>query len=150
VHSALIEAMDSRRSRIRASWERLLKGERVNTALARPEVLIYLIEPTLDRIFAALRHLPRTSVNLKSDLAAEEFKRAACECGRNPLLVFFLAGEQALLDELIHLQAEASELVGNPRTQDVTELYLVIRHEARREVGAFCAVCVHSTSERAS
>jgi hypothetical protein len=142
VHSALIEALDSRRPQIRARWENLLKGERVNTPLARPEFIVYLIDPTLDRIFAELRHQPRAKTN--TDVAAADLKRASCECGRNPLLVFFLSGEQALLEELIHLQARAPAIAGEPRTVQVAELYLAIRREARREVGAFCSVCVHA------
>ena len=142
MHDATIAALVRRRKAIHARWETLLKGERVNTPLARPELLVYLMDPTLDNIFAALRHLPRTAVSWES--GAGEAERASCACGRNPLLVFFLSGEQALLEELIHLQAEAPSPAPSSHAVDVTELYLVLRREARLEVRAFCAVCVHS------
>jgi hypothetical protein len=142
VQTALIEAMDSRRARIRARWETLMKGERVSTPLARPEFLVYLIDATLDRVFAALRE--RASGTADAGFAGPELKRAYCECGRNPLLLFFLAGEQTLLEELIHLQAATPEFTSASRELEVTELYLAVRREARREVGAFCSVCVHS------
>src|SRR5215216_826371 len=142
MHDALIDALTRRRESIRARWKTLLKCERVNTPLARPELLVYLMAPTLDNIFAALRHLPRTAVSWNT--GEEESDRASCACGRNPLLVFFLSGEQALLEELIHLQAEAPNSVPGRHAVDVTELYLVLRREARTEVRAFCAVCVHS------
>jgi hypothetical protein len=142
VQNALIEALSSRRPQIRARWETLLKGERANTPLARPEFLVYLIDATLDRVLAALKERPCSKAD--ASFTGPDLKRAYCECGRNPLLLFFIAGEQTLLEELIHLQAATSVSTGESRALEVTELYLAVRREARREVGAFCSVCVHS------
>ena len=128
---------------IRARWEALLKIERVATPLGRPELLVYLIDETLDEIFRALRGTGGTSQAREAFVPPE---RARCECGRNPFLAYFVAGEQAVLDELIHAQSEAADADRAGNITAAAELSALVRQLAQREVETFCSLCTHATA----
>lgn len=136
----LVQAMRNRRPQIRERWEALLRAERPSTALAHPETLVHLLDWSLDEVLRtlALRTAPRRSPN-----HAHHGLRAGCACGRNPLLHFFIAGEQALLEGLVLAQVNLPDLEPNRRDRAVTELYLVVRGLARDEVASFCSLCQH-------
>jgi hypothetical protein len=139
MQESLLNSLCAQRSAIHARWDTLLRTERVTSPLAYPDALVHLIEWALDQIFASLRD-PAT--RKKADHAGgRAAARPECPCGRNPLLAFFLAGEQALLEALVLEQA--SHLPIDPRERDtaLNQLYYVIRAMARREVDAFCSVC---------
>lgn len=135
----LVRALRARRAEIHARWEALLRIEKVNTPLANPDALVFMIDWTLDECFASLRppHIRRR--NGKS--AESSVPKPECPCGRNPLLAYFAAGEQAIEEALILEQARASTLEPTQRDEAFTELKLTVREIARREVDAFCSVC---------
>ncbi len=137
----LLRAMRARRPSIRERWVDLLHAERVTTPLANPKVLEHLINETLDEVFAALggSHEGHPIAATPAIAAA----RAHCACGRNPLLAYFLAGEQALLEALVHAQVETPELSPGDRSMAVTGLYVIVRSIARGEIESFCALCQH-------
>ena len=118
-----------------------MRGERVNSPLGRPEVLVHLIDQTIDEIFAALHGTP--SSTLSTPVAASQLS-GHCHCGHNPLLAYFIAGEQALLEEMIHLQAENPAATRDEHATDLVDLYTVVRQLARQEVEAFCSLCQHA------
>jgi hypothetical protein len=135
-----IAALSSNRKKIRLKWETLLRIEQADSPISNPEYLVHLIDWTLDEIFAQLRKQkpshpndckPPTIASLQPD----------CRCGHNPLLKLFLAGEQALIEALILLQAEVPDYDPVHRSTAVTELYLAINAVARREVGSLCSMC---------
>lgn len=135
----LLNSLCGQRERIHARWDALLRTERVTSPLAYPDALVHLIDWALDQIFATLRD-PNT--RRKAEHAGgRSTARPECVCGRNPLLAFFLAGEQAMLEALVLEQA--AHLPIDPRERDsaLTELYYTVRTMARREVDAFCSVC---------
>lgn len=135
----LVSALRARRATIRAHWEALLRTEPVMTPLGNPDALVHLIEWTLDEIFTAIGNpLSRCRVG-GTRFAADE--RAFCPCGRNPLLAYFSAGEQALHEALILAQAASAPLDPLQRDASFDELNLVIQHISRREIEAFCGVC---------
>lgn len=136
MHESLLHGLRAQRPEIHARWEALLRTERVNTPLANPDALVHLIEWTLDQIFAEVR--PAAAWRRLGPVA-----RSECPCGRNPLLAFFLAGEQALLEALVLRQAADGQLDPAERDTELAELQHSIREIARREVEAFCAVCLH-------
>lgn len=141
MQESLLNSLCARRFAIHARWETLLRTERVTSALAYPDALVHLIEWALDEIFTVLRD---PAVRKRAEhLGGRGTARPVCPCGRSPLLAFFLAGEQALLEALVLEQA--SHLPINPEERDAAlgELYFVVRTLARREVDAFCAVCLH-------
>jgi hypothetical protein len=64
-----------------------------------------------------------------------------CPCGRNPLLAYFAAGEQALREALILAQVAMSHLEPIERDASLLELNLALQFIARREIEAFCGIC---------
>lgn len=135
----LVRALRARRAEIHARWEALLRIEKVNTPLANPDALVFMIDWTLDECFATLRppHARRQN-GLPTDRGA---LKADCPCGRNPLLAYFAAGEQAIEEALILQQASASSIDPVQRDDAFAELKLTVREIARREIEAFCSVC---------
>jgi hypothetical protein len=141
----LIRALRDRRGDIRARWETLLRIERVNTPLANPDALVFMIDWTCDELFTALAHPPgRRRCGRPADLPA----RAECPCGRNPLLTYFAAGEQALEEALILEQASRPALEPAERDVEFAELQWSVREIARREIESFCAVCQYRAEAR--
>ena len=139
MRETLVNALRTRRPTVRAQWEALLRAEPVNSPLGNPDALVHLIDWTLDEIFTALanplsRHRP-AGPRLNSP------DRQECPCGRNPLLAYFAAGEQALQEAMILAQAAAAPLDPLERDASFTELNLALQHIAHREIEAFCGVC---------
>jgi len=67
--------------------------------------------------------------------------RAVCACGRNPLLAYFHAGEQALLEEMILAQVSLAGIPPHERETAVNELRDAVRDFGDAEVEAFCGLC---------
>ncbi len=136
-----IRALAAQRRKIHRRWEALLRLERADTPMADPDNLVHMVDWTLDKVFAELRSrkiyhagaVPRTFATL----------RAGCQCGHNPFLNHFLAGEQALLEALVLVQAEDPLLDPARRDTAVTELYRVTHEIARCEVESLCSLCMH-------
>lgn len=135
-----MNSLCAQRSAIHARWDALLRTERVTSPLASPDALVHLIDWALDQIFAGLRD-PAMRRRPGHGSGWRVAPRPECECGRNPLLAFFLAGEQALLEALVQEQAAHRPVDPLERDTGLTELYNVMRTTARREVEAFCSVC---------
>jgi hypothetical protein len=133
----LMSALRLRRPLIRARWEDLLRVERVNSPLANPDALVHLIDWTLDEVFRTLEGLPSRRRPLRSYARSEN----ECPCGRNPLLAYFSAGEQALQESLVMVQSARPHIEPLARDNGLNELNLALRHLARREIQAFCALC---------
>jgi hypothetical protein len=136
-----IEALNSRRPKIRRRWEALLNLESVETPLAHPTNLAHLIDWTLDEVLAELRRgkASRRIEGISPDLAG---LRTGCQCGRNPLLNLFIAGEQALLESLVELQASLPANDPLRRSTSAAELYMAIQAIAARDFESFCSACV--------
>jgi hypothetical protein len=135
----LVSALRTQRILLRARWEALLRVEPVGTPLGNPDALVHLIDWTLDEIFTSLTNPLARHRTTRGRLAVEE--QPLCPCGRNPLLSYFAAGEQALHEALVLAQAATSNLDPLERDASLDELNLVLRHIARREIEAFCGVC---------
>lgn len=134
----LVRALRARRADIHARWEALLRIEKVNTPLANPDALVFMIDWTLDECFATLRPLHSRR---RSGRIPEPIQKADCPCGKNPLLAYFAAGEQAIEEALILEQASATSLDPIQRDEAFMELKFTVREIARREIEAFCSVC---------
>lgn len=133
MQAAFMRTLQTRRAEICERWETLLRIERVNTPLANPDTLVFLFDQTLAEVFTARSAPP-------------QFVRVECPCGRNPLLAYFLAGEQALLEALILAQAETPALDPAERDAGVVELRNIVRSIARREIEAFSGICLYRQS----
>lgn len=126
MQETFIRTLSARRTQIRARWEALLRIERVNTPLANPDTLIYLFDQTLDEVFGMLRTPPPRR-------SSEPLEHAS---GTNPLVAYFIAGEQALLEALILAQVDSRDLNPAERDADLAELKAVVRTIARRDIGS--------------
>jgi len=134
---ALVRTLQDHQPHIRKRWETLLRTELVNTPLANPDLLVPLFDSTLDEVFNALRTQPAPARTESISPAAAI--RALCACSRNPLLAYFVTGEQALLETLVQLEAS-----GHLKPDSASaELLPTIRLIARREVETFCSLCQH-------
>lgn len=138
----LVDALRNRRPDIRARWAALLHAEPVNTPLANPNALVHLVDWTLDEIF---RGLTMVSVRRRAGRVDAPAYKPHCPCGRNPLLAYFAAGEQAMREALVLVQAAAASIDPIARDASLHELNFVLQHTARREIEAFCGVCQHRT-----
>ncbi|HVW22154.1 MAG TPA: cytochrome c [Opitutaceae bacterium] len=134
----ILQHLRERRTAIKREWLTLLRAEPVATPLGNPEALAHLIDRTLDEVFA---ELSRARPAREESTASYAVVRGECGCGRNPLLAYFLAGERALLEALIWAQGAHPAAEASARHTEFTELYLVLRRIARREVRLFCSVC---------
>jgi hypothetical protein len=121
-----LQSLRTRREQIRARWEALLRIERVKTPLANPDTLVYLFDQTLDEVFTALGEAP----------AQRHPVPPASACEKNPLLAYFIAGEQALMEALVLAQAESNRLDPKERDADVAHLRQIMHKIARRDVGS--------------
>lgn len=135
MQDSMVSALRSRRPQIRARWEELLRVERANSPLANPDSLVHLLDWTLDEFFRAVQCLPARR------RAVRPVSTDDCPCGRNPLLAYFAAGEQALRESLVLGQSEMKDLSPYARDTALEELDLAFRAIARREVESFCGMC---------
>jgi hypothetical protein len=136
----LIQALLDRRTEIRARWMELLLVEPITSPLANPRTMIFMLDGTLDAVFAALRR----------GQTPQRVELPACPCGHNPYLAYFRAGTQALHEALVLLQAENAKLVPAERDSAFAELDTIIRGIARREIGTFAALCQHRDREEST
>jgi hypothetical protein len=136
----MLHALEAQRNELHSRWEALLRVEPVITPLGQPEALKHMIDFTLKTLFTSLHtaHSQRKK-HLKSvrEWAAD---RSLCPCGKNPLMAYFVAGEQALLETLILVQAGLPDCA-ETRATAVYELKLAMAHVAHREIETFCALC---------
>ncbi len=134
METAVIRALGFERPAIRTHWEGLLRLERINSPLAQPDLLVRLLDPTLDNILALL---PVWTVRRRPT----RMPLPCCPCGRNPLLAYYTAGHQALHEALVMIQARTPALTDAARDEAFACLDQVFRHIARREIESFCALC---------
>lgn len=136
----MLHALESQRPAIHGRWEALLRVEPVNTPLGQPEALKHMIDYTLNTLFSGLHAALARRRGAKVHPSSCSAERSHCPCGRNPLLAYFVAGEQALLETLIHVQAGLPDCAES-RATAVMELKQVLASVAHREIETFCAVC---------
>ncbi len=134
----IIKALQERRAQIRARWEALLRIEKVTTPLANPDTLVFGLDHSLDEIFAALRQPPPHTP--EAELARLE--------GPSPWRAYFRAGEQALLESLVLLQAEMNSLDPAARDTSFGNLKQVINNLTQREIGAWAGICQQTGKPR--
>jgi hypothetical protein len=127
MHEKTIRALQARRAQIRTRWEALLRIEKVTTPLANPDTLVFALNQSLDEIFTGLRQ-PAAPLELAAPTNAD------WPC---PWRAYYRAGEQALLESLILLQARTPALDPATRDQSFARLKQVIGHLTQREVSAW-------------
>lgn len=139
MQEVLVNALRARRPKIRAQWEALLRAEPIATPLGHPDALVHLLDWTLDEIFAVLSN-PLAQYHAAGAHSTPN-NRVECPCGRNPLLAYFAAGEQAMCEALVLAQVASVPLDPLERDASFEDLNLVLQQISRREIAAFCGVC---------
>jgi len=134
----ILDALRQRRASLQQRWETLLRVEPVNTPLALPDAVSRLIPGTLDEIFRQLEKPAPAPLTLRE---ARRIGLPVCGCNRNPYLAHFKAAEQALLEELVLLQAAQPPHLR--REQDLAEVVRVTRLLGGADIESFCGICVH-------
>jgi len=137
METKLVQILKGRRAPIRRRWEVLLRAAKANDPLANPDALVHLMDWTIDQVVQALRKEPSRRLKGSPGYAAAQ---AACRCGHNPLLAYFLAGEQALIEAIAENWAREE---ASPPENAVAEAYLAFHSVAGRELESFCAFCQH-------
>ena len=147
MNAELIRKLKAMRPQIRARWEALLRIERMNTPLANPDTLVFMFDPTLDSVLAALPgHRVRSAG-----------PRPTCRFANNPMRVYFTALEQALLEALILAQSSQASpesvthaAIVAERTAAATELCAAVRRVARSEINMLDQICQPQARPRKS
>jgi hypothetical protein len=135
MQESMLAALCVRRPQIRRRWEDLLRVERASSPLADPDSLVHMIDWSLDEIFRTMPALPARRRHVRPVTSAD------CPCGRNPLLAYFAAGEQALREALVMAQVEIQNLTPVERDSALSDLDYTLRQLSRREIESFCAIC---------
>ena len=138
MHDSFLRALQTHKPQLRRRWEELLRAERITNGMANPDHLVYLMDWTLDQLLNELRQA-RFRRHLDGRMKPTE--RKSCACGRNPLLAYFGACEQAVIEILFLAEGELSNLSSIERSASLEDLKSAIHEVARRDIEAFCAVC---------
>ena len=142
MEESLVQLLRTKCAGIRSRWSDLLHVERALSPLAHPDTLAFLLDETLENIFTGLS----SAVGQKNPAPAWP----RCACGLNPYLRFYVAGELALLEALVIIQAEIHMRDANARDRAVLELYAVVRRFACDDVELFCSLCQLRDDRRAA
>lgn len=146
MHEALLRALQAQRPTLLARWESLLRANPSPNALGNPDVLVLMMNWTLEEWESTLRR-PNIRRRRSSRMGTSEGTADPCPCGQNPLLGYFRSAETALDEALATLVAPKA---GDPasaaewslsRDAFATEARRALRQVADREISSFCAVC---------
>jgi len=138
MHDSFLRALQTHKPQLRRRWEELLRAERVTSGMAHPDHLVYLMDWTLEQLLSELR---QARFRRHLDGRMKPSQRQACACGKNPLLAYFSACEQAVVEILFLAEGELSNLSSIERGASLEDLKRAIHEVARRDIEAFCAVC---------
>ena len=132
----------AQRDQVKARWEGVLRLEKMTSPLANPDALVHLVDHTLDEFFAALpvEWARQTSGAAGTDQACSTAP-APCPCGRNPLIAYFSAGRQAVLEALVLGQVAMPDSAKAERDAAMQCVDRCYRDIERRELGLFCDLC---------
>ncbi len=126
--------LDTLRPPIKKHWEALLRAKPVVSPLASPDLLVRLMDETLDQLIAAVRTRSVKAWPRRSPLVFAPLQER-CVCGINPLLAYYSTGRVALC-------RDAGKKLG-PAIDDVLWFY---HRLAQEDVDALCGVCCHRDS----
>jgi hypothetical protein len=124
---------------IKTCWEVLLRSQEAASPLGNPDALIFMMDGTLDAWFGALDSAePRRWLARHPPLCRP--LADTCPCGRNPLLRYFEAGEEALL-AIAGKVLEEFETGAGEGDGFLAELQLAFHYLAQQELQVFCDLC---------
>ncbi len=124
---------------IKTCWEVLLRAEPASSPLGNPDTLVFMMDGTLDMFFTAI-HSPGPRRWLARHPLLCKSLGETCPCRRNPLLHYFVSGEQALLAISGQVLADTAE---GPEEEEriLSETQLTFHYLAQYELQTFCDLC---------
>jgi hypothetical protein len=137
--NAFIDEVARRRDEVRQRWRVALRHIPVHTALGNPDTLAFMIEPTLNRLFAAVSER-REAPWLPAALPEMRLVEAASRCGLNPMIAYFLAGESAIVAVTRSIRGCGTMTESEMLTAE-NELLATLRELGRGEITGFCGIC---------
>lgn len=133
----LLQQLRAQSATIHVRWETLLRMEPVSGPLANPDALVRLIPESLARVFEQLDDQTTGELSL-AELAGERLP--GCDCGFNPFLAYYVAGERAFSEAVVLLQPVGT---GRRNESDLAEVLRAVRRLAIDEIDTFCGLCAH-------
>jgi hypothetical protein len=128
MRSAELHRLEQLNPVIKQVWEVHLRVQPVTSALARPDILVLMIDETLQKL---THHLRKKSAETAAASVSPVGPAASlCKCGLNPLISYYAAGESAL-------RAVAAPVFGARIEVAVDALHVL----AHRDIEALCGLC---------
>lgn len=125
---------------VKTCWEVLLRDEPPSSALGNPDTLVFMMDGTLDAFYAALHsRMPQRWLALHPFLCGK--LNETCPCGRNPLLAYYLSGEQAVLAIAAQALDKATAMPAAEQERLLAEVQVAFHYLAQRELQTFCDLC---------
>lgn len=140
MHEFMACALSTHRLHLLRRWEESLRALPPSSGLAHPDTLVHLMPSTLDRIVLALAAPSHPN---------EDSPPAACRCGMNPLVTFFITAETAMIDTLFGAEPAWVRLTANQRESGLDDLRSTLRMIADDDIEAFCSLCQMRSQSRA-
>jgi len=128
----LATLLKSQRLTLKAEWRRRLCAEPVSTPLANPDVLVHLMDETLDQLAQLVQTQPAARWCTMHKVHLQPL-RTFCPCGLNPLLNYFSTGGAALA--MILSGAAGMSEREKPRLGAAWDFI------AQQEIQALCGMC---------
>lgn len=134
----LLQRLRANSAAIHVNWETLLRMEPVSGPLANPDALHRIIPETVAKILFALTPPEAAPITLTEERSD---RLPGCECGHNPYLAYYVAGERAFVEMAVLQQAKLAP--PKRREADLAHVIHTIRALAREEIDVFCGICTH-------
>jgi len=134
-----LQALGELRPMIKTCWEVLLRAEPPTSPLGNPDTLVFMMDRTLDTFFASFQSETPRRWLAHHPLLCRSLSEG-CPSRRNPLLHYYVSGEEALLaiagQALTDLAAEPDE-----EEQLLAAVQLCFHYLAQYELQTFCDLC---------
>lgn len=134
-----LQAFTGLRPMIKTCWEVLLRAETATSPLGNPDALVFMMDGTLDSFFAAIRSPAPRRWLARYPLLCRSLNDT-CPCNRNPLLHYFVSGEQALLAIAGRALADI-EAGPNDEKRILSAVQMTFHYLAQYEIQTFCDLC---------
>jgi hypothetical protein len=146
--SAFLQDVMKQRAEIARHWRHVLRETPVHTALANPDTLAFMIEPTLTGLFQRALQNPGPSWKPQAPPAVK-LVDAVSRCALNPMIGYYLAGEAAITRVARRMNPHG-DLTESDILAAESELLALLREIGRSEVTSFCEICLIETPVSAS
>ncbi len=135
-----LKALVELRPMIKTCWEVLLRAEAPASPLGNPDTLVFMMDKTLDAFFAALTSPAPRRWLARYPLLCDPLDQT-CPCTRNPLLHYFVSGEQAVLAIAAQGLPERWPASAAAHRRLLAEVQLAFHYLAQYELQNFCDLC---------